>query len=173
MPAREEYMTKLKEAQSIDLADLLAKYQHDHHLTDNQRDELLTALHQWLVICAMEPDNDYAIFGEVDDLWHEFIVDTRRYMKYCDRIAGRYLHHIPPMIDVGLHFEKGRPPQFERTFDKKAVNRYARLLDRIDEVYGPGNSTIEAWPKISDDIIIFYHTNLGGGGGCGCCHNCT
>lgn len=31
----------------------------------------------------------------VDDLWHEFILFTRLYQKFCERALGHYLHHTP------------------------------------------------------------------------------
>lgn len=31
----------------------------------------------------------------VDDLWHEFILCTRDYARFCDQAFGRFLHHNP------------------------------------------------------------------------------
>lgn len=31
----------------------------------------------------------------VDELWHEFILFTRLYQKFCERALGKYLHHTP------------------------------------------------------------------------------
>lgn len=31
----------------------------------------------------------------VDDLWHEFILDTRRYARFCEQAFGHYFHHMP------------------------------------------------------------------------------
>lgn len=31
----------------------------------------------------------------VDDAWHEFILFTRIYQKFCSKALGRFLHHIP------------------------------------------------------------------------------
>lgn len=44
----------------------------------------------------------------VDDLWHEFILDTRGYARFCQQAFGRYFHHVPAAkggrggIDEGL-----------------------------------------------------------------------
>lgn len=32
---------------------------------------------------------------QVDIGWHTFILYTRDYAEFCDRIAGRFIHHIP------------------------------------------------------------------------------
>ncbi|MFD9891444.1 glycine-rich domain-containing protein [Amycolatopsis sp. NPDC059027] len=31
----------------------------------------------------------------VDIGWHTFILYTREYVEFCDRIAGRFIHHVP------------------------------------------------------------------------------
>ncbi len=31
----------------------------------------------------------------VDDAWHEFILFTRQYQRFCDRSLGHFLHHTP------------------------------------------------------------------------------
>jgi hypothetical protein len=33
-----------------------------------------------------------------DDLWHEFILHTRDYGRFCDRAFGRFLHHTPTLV---------------------------------------------------------------------------
>ncbi|WP_329521326.1 hypothetical protein [Spirillospora sp. NBC_01491] len=35
----------------------------------------------------------------VDPGWHAFIEHTIEYAEFCDRIAGRFLHHVPIMIE--------------------------------------------------------------------------
>ena len=31
----------------------------------------------------------------IDDAWHEFILDTENYANYCDAQFGRFIHHVP------------------------------------------------------------------------------
>lgn len=31
----------------------------------------------------------------VDEAWHEFILDTQRYARYCSETIGRFVHHLP------------------------------------------------------------------------------
>ena len=32
---------------------------------------------------------------EIDDAWHEFILHTKEYVRYCEGRFGRLIHHIP------------------------------------------------------------------------------
>ncbi|PSP79158.1 hypothetical protein BRC81_06740 [Halobacteriales archaeon QS_1_68_20] len=36
---------------------------------------------------------------ELDEYWHQFILDTPRYHEFCDEILGGYLHHVPTLSD--------------------------------------------------------------------------
>jgi hypothetical protein len=38
----------------------------------------------------------------VDDLWHEFILYTREYKRFCDQAFGGFLHHSPAVVLGGL-----------------------------------------------------------------------
>ena len=47
----------------------------------------------------------------VDEFWHQHILDSRKYHRFCSAVAGRYLHHLPRYEDAhGSH-----KPGFERT----------------------------------------------------------
>lgn len=34
----------------------------------------------------------------VDDLWHEFILNTREYEAFCKKAFGRFMHHTPAVV---------------------------------------------------------------------------
>ncbi|WP_165246754.1 hypothetical protein [Paludisphaera soli] len=47
----------------------------------------------------------------VDEFWHQHILDSRTYARFCDRVAGRPLHHAPSYEKPhGFH-----EPAFRRT----------------------------------------------------------
>lgn len=33
--------------------------------------------------------------GDIDEIWHMHVLDTRAYMQDCDALFGEYLHHYP------------------------------------------------------------------------------
>ena len=33
--------------------------------------------------------------GDIDEIWHMHILDTRAYMKDCEQLFGEFLHHYP------------------------------------------------------------------------------
>ena len=48
----------------------------------------------FLAACAVTPE-PLGPSMIVDEFWHAFIVRTVDYAEFCDRIAGRFIHHIP------------------------------------------------------------------------------
>jgi hypothetical protein len=49
----------------------------------------------FLLACARYPDGHLSPSGMVDAGWHAFILHTADYAEFCDRIAGRFIHHRP------------------------------------------------------------------------------
>lgn len=49
----------------------------------------------FLVACARYPDGHLVPSQAVDAGWHAFIVHTADYAEFCQRIAGRFIHHRP------------------------------------------------------------------------------
>lgn len=49
----------------------------------------------FLVACARNPEIPLAPSKAVDHGWHAFILHTREYAGFCDRVAGHFIHHAP------------------------------------------------------------------------------
>jgi hypothetical protein len=49
----------------------------------------------FLVACARYPDRHLSPSEVVDAGWHAFIICTADYAEFCDRVAGRFIHHRP------------------------------------------------------------------------------
>lgn len=50
---------------------------------------------RYLKLIVMRPDANVVPSRAIDEMWHTHILDTRAYMRDCDNIFGRYIHHIP------------------------------------------------------------------------------
>lgn len=65
-------------------------------LTPEQRFDIFTALVDYFTICRRAGKHMVSMPSQaVDDAWHEFILFTRRYDKFCRAAFGRFLHHTP------------------------------------------------------------------------------
>lgn len=60
---------------------------------------------KFLYLIAKNPNTIIVPWSDdLDDLWHEHILDTRKYEDDCNRIFGKYIHHNP-------HLAVGSPNQ--------------------------------------------------------------
>jgi hypothetical protein len=65
-------------------------------LTPEQRAEVLAGLRDYFRICHRAGRRMVAMPSQaVDDAWHEFILFTRHYARFCRGAFGRFLHHTP------------------------------------------------------------------------------
>ncbi|WP_449061229.1 glycine-rich domain-containing protein [Planomonospora algeriensis] len=49
----------------------------------------------FLTACALNPDTPLSPSKAVDPGWHIFLEYSQEYADFCERIAGRFLHHVP------------------------------------------------------------------------------
>ena len=65
-------------------------------LTPAQREMVFDGLKDYFHLCNTAGRQMVAMPSQVvDDAWHEFILFTRQYNKYCQQALGRFLHHTP------------------------------------------------------------------------------
>ena len=47
--------------------------------------------------CAERPDDRRSPSRVADIGWHTFILFTKEYAAFCDRVAGHFIHHVPEL----------------------------------------------------------------------------
>ncbi len=65
-------------------------------LTEQQLDMVFQGLREYFRICHRAKKRMVSMPSQViDDAWHEFILSTRIYERFCHKALGRFLHHTP------------------------------------------------------------------------------
>lgn len=65
-------------------------------LSEQQLDMVFQGLRDYFRICHRAGNRMVSMPSQVvDDAWHEFILSTRIYEKFCNKALGRFLHHTP------------------------------------------------------------------------------
>lgn len=49
----------------------------------------------FLVLHALHPNEDLVPTKQIDEFWHQHILDTRNYAQDCEFLFGSFLHHDP------------------------------------------------------------------------------
>lgn len=83
----------ISSAMSFDMREVLLRYEWKHNVAPNIAQRHAVELKRFLTLCALNSRAAYGIGDPIDTLWHEFILFSTEYTKFCDAIAGRYLHH--------------------------------------------------------------------------------
>ena len=130
--------------------EIIRRYAKDHDLPVSAAEEHAAEAKKFLVLCALNADKSYAVRGPIDDFWHTFITFTPRYMDFCERIAGSYIHH--------------NPSTEERSYDKYSINRglrgsaktevkfdgmrasYLAMLEDYESIFG-SPAPLHLWPR--------------------------
>jgi hypothetical protein len=67
----------------------------DHDLEHDVAERVVTQSLAFLLACALYPEGHLAPSKAVDVGWHAFLLHTADYVEFCDRVAGRFIHHYP------------------------------------------------------------------------------
>lgn len=127
---------------------LVARIVKDEDVERPLAERIMNEALGFLQLCAREPDGKYSPSATVDIGWHTFILYTREYAAFGQRIAGRFLHHSPTDVP-GVDYSGGNTP---------AQTMQAMLK------YGPVDEMLWAHAATC--------TGGGGGGGSSCHGGC-
>lgn len=80
---------------------------------------------RYLTLCSHYPYPRYSIVPSkiMDTVWHYHILDTRAYVRDCERAFGHYFHHFPYFGLRGEEDERRLKAAFQQTKEL-----YARLF---------------------------------------------
>ncbi len=69
---------------------------HHPELSQSQIRCMLEGLREYFHVCNMAGGKMVSMPSQaVDNAWHEFILFTREYQRFCKKAFGRFLHHTP------------------------------------------------------------------------------
>lgn len=74
---------------------VVQRYAKDHGLPLEVAREHEAEVKKYLALCALTPGGGLGMSRVIDELWHTLIWFTRDYHRFCEEVAGRYLHHGP------------------------------------------------------------------------------
>jgi hypothetical protein len=135
---------------------IVARYMEEQRLPAEVAREHERELKRYLALCALDADGAYGMNGPVDELWHAFITFTRDYARFCDEVAGRFIHHIPTPPDAG--------------YEADGAASYQHTLDAYAATFGE-EAPPEVWPRVGSGerpgSSCLHHAPTGAGSACG------
>lgn len=140
----------IKIADSYPLDEVVNRYAESEDIPVSAAAEHAEEVKRYLVLCALNPHKSYAMRGPIDEFWHTFISFTWTYTDFCNRIAGKYLHHFPniqPRTRIRYSVNKGRRGEVEKKKEPGGLREayLAMLRDYETTFKSPAPSHI--WPR--------------------------
>jgi hypothetical protein len=87
-------LDKLEEA--LNLECIVKKAKENYSWSDQETEYALKWYVRHWYLCVKYPSEPLASISKmVDDLWHQHILDTRKYATDCEQISGTFLNHTP------------------------------------------------------------------------------
>ena len=101
---------------------------------------LVLELKRFLALSLIYPHPTYAFSPSlpIDDVWHRFILSTRRYRSFCDEVYGRYFDHVPGESRAGSRRRiRGGAMPYTLSKLEQAFGSYDNALWTGDAACGP------------------------------------
>lgn len=94
----EESRTFQEKLESLDLKLIAQKLMHPNHgqgWTRQQVDRAIANYKRFLHLLYLYPHSTIVPTQEIDEVWHQHILDTRKYDQDCQWLFGYFVHHYP------------------------------------------------------------------------------
>ncbi|WP_405667998.1 glycine-rich domain-containing protein [Streptomyces sp. NBC_00055] len=86
---------------------LVARIVKDEKIEKPLAERIMTDALGFLAACGANPGAPLGPSELVDIGWHTFILYTQEYAAFCQRVAGRFIHHAPA-DEPGVTYEPKR-----------------------------------------------------------------
>jgi hypothetical protein len=93
-----ENQTFREKLESLDLTLIAYKLMHPGYgqgWTRQQVDRAIVNYKRFLLLLYLYPNSAIVPTQEIDQVWHQHILDTRKYAQDCQWLFGYFLHHYP------------------------------------------------------------------------------
>lgn len=88
--------TLLDRVLSYENPELIERFKHKLGLSSEESEDLFYDMKQFLYLCGTRP-GVWSPTQAIDAGWHEFVLYTQDYDKFCRDMFGRFIHHIPKL----------------------------------------------------------------------------
>jgi len=158
-------------AASFDLSLIKQRYKEEQSIPDKVVEEHFEELMKFLVLCAAT-NKHYGMRGPIDECWHTFVVFTKLYYEFCEKLRGSLIHHYPntnppgePKYSLDAN-GKLSPDDDGRT--SKLRKAYIEFLEDYQRAFNMAPPA-HLWPRpISENIEGYASAGCACGCSCGC-----
>ena len=117
--------------------------EHGHEPTQQYLESGVYGLKQYYAVALLDPLNAHAVSAKIDPFWHAHILHTQQYVDFCEKVMGRYVHHVPLDSDNARQVEN-------------IGILYNYTIEVVENLFGVTDE--ENWPTSGVDFhLICFH----------------
>lgn len=149
---------RMQMAIQFDMSDVLERYAETTRLPPDVLKEHEREIKRFLALASSKPGR-YGMRGPLDELWHTFIIFTKKYADFCRVMGVDFIHHLPDR------------PKASKKEKQKVNNSYVQFLRDYERTFKE-EPPAHLWPRPLGDGG--RSTDLPGCSKCGntCSHKC-
>jgi hypothetical protein len=72
----------------------------DNDLDRSLAERILDQALGFLMVVSLNPGRTFCPSKMVDIGWHAFLMHTRDYIAFCNKVNGQYIHHEPTAVEI-------------------------------------------------------------------------
>lgn len=92
-------LEKLRTIENLDFSSVRSRMNVDFPTPEDKMDEYEREVKRFFGLIALDGSNGHVVSEKIDALWHYFVLHTREYSKFCQKVFGNYIHHVPILPD--------------------------------------------------------------------------
>jgi hypothetical protein len=116
----------LEKISSFDFTNVIARYSELHLSSDAQE-----AHRQFCVFVYLSLATGQTLFMPsriADDFWHVALIFTHDWQAFSNKVAGKFIHHVPLMVEPTFEYKEAQLDQFRTA----CVNHFGEVNVTID-----------------------------------------
>src|SRR6476619_4686246 len=119
-----EKLLAKRHIQNLDLSSVRANAMTKLGWSSEKAQRVENSYRRFLYALAHKEENDLLSppSQEVDDFWHQHILDTRKYREDCNTVFGHYIDHTPRLLPEDQRRAHARREQVYRDYDIDAIS---------------------------------------------------
>lgn len=125
-PLGRDELQALQKLEAVHFPYLEEKLLKDRKLTATQLPEALLEFKRYFALVYLTREPLGMVSPLIDEVWHQLILFTREYSKFCDDTFGFYIHHRPNTSHTPVTKNCG----------KKLVHAYSQYFGDLPPIWG-------------------------------------
>ncbi|SMG48740.1 hypothetical protein SAMN05661096_03512 [Marivirga sericea] len=127
---------------------IIEGFMERYSVSREEAEEILTETKKWLWLASenIKEKKSFRMFIDhsliiIDEMWHNFILHTRAYQKFCHEKLNLFVHHEPtPKAAQIIGFDSDEEKQkFQQQQEEKLSQQLSYIYDKL------GAETVSKW----------------------------